>query len=192
MADYGDSDRTRDVGLEREPPVLGGFDATSLFAGALVGAALGAIVGFLAKRPRADDEPPIRVKGGSIPFEVLDTKVFWLVDGNRKKWKLSGGQKLTEKYVVRVTITPGAGKPSTTFYQGVKEVVVYHDGDAGAVQVKSTGNHTKLTASAHNMDHDESFPFVVTHPRNIKSVELDGEPIYRPEDGELEMLIYDY
>jgi hypothetical protein len=189
MADYGDSDRTREFPMEPERRSLGSFDAPSLFTGALVGTALGALFAFFIRRPRADDEPPIRVKGGSIHFEVLDDDIYWVEDGSKKKWRLSDGEKgPAEKYSVDVVVTQH-GTTTRRSYLDVNRVIVRYDADLAFVEIKSAGRHSKVT-SRDEMN-SESDPRLVTHPRNIKEIQLDNKVVYFAADGHLdEMVIY--
>jgi hypothetical protein len=189
MTQFGDSDDRQNVPLEPERPPFGGFDTTSMLVGTLLGTALGGVLGWLSKRPRTDDEPPIRVKGGSIPFLLVHRAIYWIDDGGKKVWKLSGGEKSpNERYAARVTITY-QGASTTKWYHDVKTVRVRYGGP-GFIELKSVGKHTKLKALEELTQGSDSQTII--HQGEISEIQLDpGGVVYLKQDGAVEMWLYD-
>lgn len=187
MTQFGDSDDRQNVPLEPERPPLGGFDTTSMLVGALLGTALGGILAWLSRRPRTDDEPPIRVKGGSILFDVLDSSIHWAEAGSRKKWTLSGGEKKSPYvYHVEVTIVHGPGSSETNSYEGIKRLMVRYGG-LEFIELKAAGNRTMLTAHENlNQESDRR----ITHRGEISEIQLDNKVVYKGV-GKVEMIAYE-
>lgn len=96
------------------------------------------------------DEPPIRVKKGSIEMELLAKAggVTWTENGNKKNWKLSGGTRANDGY--DVFVAADSTKCSNGGYaRGVNWVEITYD-DNYSVRVQSTGKHTKVMSKAPN------------------------------------------
>src|SRR5215207_8510890 len=93
MADDRDEIQSEDAPVKLDRPGLIGSDAPKLITAAAIGAAVGAAVSHFLEGQltlRSGDEPPIRIKGGSIHCEILSDSVHWEDDGNPQNWKLSG------------------------------------------------------------------------------------------------------
>jgi len=101
------------------------------------------------------DEAPIRVKGGSIHLELLNTTQTWKSAGD-DKWKISGGRRKHEEY--SLTIVAKAGTCSVTADRKMAVKITYSD--SHWIRFTGKGHHTevtsdvKLTTSADGVPHD--------------------------------------
>ena len=124
------------------------------------------------------DEPPIRVKGGSIEMDVIhDTKQWRKHNNSNRKWNLSSGTRDSNKYLVYVGTTAGNCTKCTSSVH-VGGVVVFHHNDGTKVTIKSEQKHTFVTSTA-----DLDTPTVgnrkleYTGAGYISSIEIDGNTV---------------
>jgi hypothetical protein len=100
------------------------------------------------------DEPPIRVKRGSIIMDVIHDRKQWRKhNNNNRHWKLSSGKRGKNKYLVYLAPTLGnhARCPKGFVHQG--DVVEFtHTNPVTNVDVvvtfKSTNKKTSVTSGA--------------------------------------------
>lgn len=93
---------------------------------------------------KAGDEPPIRVKGGSIHLELIHNSKSWKEDGNRRKWKLSGGTRGSNTLAVYLA-PKNAAHCSVTYASADYVEFVYSDGTT--IEIRPINNKTKVTSS---------------------------------------------
>ena len=142
----------------------------------LVAVALGILVSIgviVLLRVLADtgDEPPIRVKNGSLELHLLYQNATWTNAGNH--WKTSGTRR---QDLLQLTVAT-RGKANCTAYtvSAIDLEITYADpsgNDLMKVDIKSTGNHSKVTPSQ-PMSASGS---VLSYPTAgfIKSIVADG------------------
>ena len=145
----------------------------------LIAAAIGILIGagaILLLRVRADtgDEPPIRVKNGSLELHLLAKNATWTSAGNH--WKTSGTRVHDPLQLTVAT----RGKANCSLYTVAANLLVIHYADPNGtevmkVEIQSTGNHSKVTPSQ-PMSISASDTTVLTYgsPGFIKSIEADG------------------
>lgn len=121
--------------LYRDHPV-----AASLLALALVALGAFAVKLLLA---RLSEEPPIRVKNGSLDVQLLSTIVKWKQNGSLTKWKLDVDPRAADSYDVVISSSNAeCAQPQTTGYVKVSY------SDNSWVEIESVGRHTHVNASA--------------------------------------------
>jgi hypothetical protein len=123
---------------------------TRLTIAAAVGAAIaGGIVHLLSG---SGDEPPIRVKGGSIYLDLLHADGSWELRGG--KWHVAGGSRSSDDLLIYL----GAKDPARCGGQVVRKKekkirFVYHNADEGEggkdhdVLLHATGKKTKVEST---------------------------------------------
>ena len=113
---------------------------TRLAGAFVVGAAIGGIVGVLAAR---SDEPPIKVRGGSLDVEIMASGAEeWKQAGN--DWELkSGGTNTSGTYNFTIVVGNHCSAPPTS----VKEVnIAMAEED---IQIKPLNSKTKIKTKGH-------------------------------------------
>ena len=136
MADYRDSSSSDHPTIRFDRLPLSGIDVASVLKGAAIGAIAGAAAAyFLQRKLDTGDEPPIRVKGGSMEFQLLSNAIYWK-DLGGKKWKPSGGTLGKEEYKASI-IVKGAGKCPSQTKPG--EIVKVTHNDGTWVELKGNG-----------------------------------------------------
>ena len=145
----------------------------------LIAAAIGILIGagaLLLLRVLADtgDEPPIRVKNGSLELHLLATNGTWTSTGNH--WKTSGTRAHN---ALQLTVAT-RGKANCSAYTITANLLVIHYADQSGnevmkVEIQSTGNHSKVTPSQ-PMFVSPGDPTVLGYfdAGFIKSIEADG------------------
>jgi hypothetical protein len=185
MPEHSDSNSSTDSSVTQLSQ--GRHDAPRLLLGALIGAAIGALVAFFIPKPRVDDEPPIRVKGGSIIFELLSASVYWVPreQGNKKKWKLSGNRiKPTYDYIVTVWYKKD-GEVKKAEAIGDKIRVHY---DQRWVELKAPNKKTMLDDANRDLEL-QADPTLLKHPNSIERILVNGDVVYQPSYGDFEEMI---
>jgi len=177
---------------ERSP--LGGQTAAIVGFAAIVGAAAGAVAAWFKLRAlvATGDEPPIRVKNGSMEFQLL-TKAGsrnWDEDGNPRKWKVSGGSRGKDEFQVTIVVRTGA----TCSSQSVsgKTVEVEYSDDT-KVELKATGKKTRLTSGKDLTRTDEKRTLEYTESGHIRRITVDSFTCNFTDRDQLEhVLVLDY
>lgn len=133
---------------------------------------------------RAGDEPPIRVKGGSIEMDLIrhaNNAHQWHKPNpnDKRKWKISNGHRSTPRYLVYV----GANDCSkcTNAEHVVKlvhvgSVVTFVHEDGTEVSFNAAGNSTEVTSQK---DLTDSSNQKLTYPTagRIARILVDGTPV---------------
>lgn len=190
MADDRDSSGWTDSPVTKDRLSFGGHDASSLLTGVVVGAALGALLLHLFQKKRSTEEPPIRVKGGSTKFEVMSSVIYWVEDGSKRQWRLSGDrEKRTDNYKVCIDVVEnGVPKRREVFGDVVR---VYYQDDNHWVQLKAHSKKTKLHSHDY-VEQDKNYLQLLTHPRNILKIQVGNKVPYFADDATFtEMVVYD-
>jgi hypothetical protein len=188
MADFDDEIQSEDAPVKLDRSALIGSDAPKLITAAAIGAAVGAAVSHFLQDFRSGDEPPIRVKGGSIKFELLSSTATWKpVGSGRDHWVLSHGQRGRDEYVVVLVIQDAAGKLESHTLCGRKKIKIQYD-EQGLVELKSNSKRTQLK-STHKADSDTSNPPELTYLREVKRIIVDSESFDIPSGGKLESML---
>lgn len=104
------------------------------------------------------DEPPIRVKGGSVTMELIHDSKEWRKHNNSKRnWKLSSGTRGKNSYLVYLAPTVGncATCPKGLVHVGLV-VEFTHTNPVTGTQVvvtfRSTGKKTSVTSVGGDLD----------------------------------------
>jgi hypothetical protein len=185
-----------------------GASGPSLVLGTAVGAAAGAIAGAVAGAAvarmfqaelRSGDEPPIRVRHGSMLIELLDstmTKEF-AHEGNSKKWKIvrnpPGPDPMRKKDPFDVVLVT-KDMTATVVLTGRDVKIEYTSGQK--VHLKSSNQRTKIDPQL-DLKHGASRRELV-HAADgaIASIKLDGHDIYTnltaQPDPYLQLLLLDF
>jgi hypothetical protein len=164
-----------------EKSILDSWAEDPLAAG--VAAALGAAAGvaiasaFKSTAMRGGDEPPIRVRHGSLRVQLLHRKQTrkFVQMGNPRKWTIDGNaDRGRDEYIV-VVLPDDPTK--IVMREAVNVVVVYSDGKW--VHFKSTGRKTRVTGERDlqlNTDQELKYNGFGGY---IARVEVDGELVYQ-------------
>ena len=118
------------------------------------------------------DEAPIRVKGGSIHLELLDTTHTWKkVGGDNTRWKISGGRRIHEDYVLTFDAKQGTCNVTTDRKTTVRVTYIDHH----YVEFSGQGNHTAVRSDvALSTSTDERTLSYAIADGYISAIELDG------------------
>ena len=137
MTEYDDDSTIFDTWAE--DPLAAGVAAA---LGAVAGAAIAST--FTSATLRSGDEPPIRVRHGSMRIQLLhkqQTRKFEK-EGNPKKWKVNGpADRAKEAYLVVVL----PDDPTKIVVAPANDVVILYS-DGKWVHFKATGKKTRVTA----------------------------------------------
>lgn len=126
---------------DREPATL--LRPATLLGGLLAGAAIAGAVLWCLRLFRAGDEPPIRVKGGSLHLD-LHKGGTWQRLGGSGKWRISTGQRSREEYCVSIS---GSGK-GCSVPCGRRVKITYTDGArVDVVEIKAPGLNTMVEST---------------------------------------------
>ena len=121
-------------------------------------AAAGAAVYYYVQATAAGDEPPIRVKGGSIEMDLIHSSKQWRKlnptgANSRKEWSLSSGARAKDPYLVYLG-------PKKDFYAKCDKGLVHvgnvvkfvykgvADADSATVTFQSNQKLTNVTSTA--------------------------------------------
>lgn len=130
--------------------------------GALILAGILAAAGAFAGD--TGDEPPIRVKNGSLELHLLTNNKHWKERGNGdvKRWKISGGTRGDDTLDVDITVNAGA----TCNYQSASgnAVTMYYD-NGTKVSVHSNSRHAWVDSDA---------DLTLTNNKRQLSYQVDG------------------
>jgi hypothetical protein len=189
------------AGSPSNPPTFRQRARTLAAAHPLTVAVLGLVVGLLGALmigvllSRTGDEPPIRVKGGSIELELLEPDGLfsrkWNEDGNtKKKWTL-GGKRKDDAYQILVAYTGGACRHGG-YTQG-RIVKLHYSKNSGLVQVKAEDKRTKVDADADMARLPDSkvlvYPATEAGPSGyITKIEVDNAPFCDFDQDEKKLL----
>ena len=88
------------------------------------------------------DEAPIRVRNGSLDFELITTSQEWKPVGGSPNWRISGGKRFTDTFEVTVAVKAGATCGGSLTATGSDLVLTYSNGEK--LRIQSTGRHTFL------------------------------------------------
>ena len=190
--DYGSPNAS--IGKDRLS--LGGSDATAFLGGAALGVLFGGAVGYFLLRLAGGDEPPIRVKGGSMEFELLGHSAKWKQTGSgggRKKWQPEHGKRAQTMYEVLLAVRV-AGKCESFTWYGSTVTVTYSDG----TEVIFTVDQEVTTADASDkVKRNDSDKRVLEYDPGdgyIKTIVVKGNPTVSLDAGDKieHMLLLDY
>ena len=98
------------------------------------------------------DEPPIRVRNGSIELRLLTTIYDWGEDppNDKKNWTPRSGPKGKNEYELFIRVSDLNRCPGGTYKEDAKTIELVYGTAAADVQtisIKSTGNHTRVKSS---------------------------------------------
>ena len=167
MGDNAGTDRLR-----------GGLRFSSRDVGiAVTAAALAALAAYLilAKTASSGDEPPIRVKNGSLKVEMLakQNSNKWKKGTVATKWHLDKGDRQNAVYEVYVGVLPGVTCSGGTFASGQMVKVTFSDEawitfDAGTKKTEIT------TSIAFAQQGDTILEHQASGGGFIRRIEVDG------------------
>ena len=148
---------------------------------AVAAAALGILIGagavFLYTIMATGDEPPIRVRNGSIELEVLHKTRHWKEIGNDgMHWKINQGTRLVDSYWLYLAPTNSADCKASKA-NGNKIKFILDDGTE--VLVESKNQKTEVTSTkALTISADEKILSYGTNAIFIKEIRFDGAADY--------------
>jgi hypothetical protein len=140
------------------------------------------------------DEAPIRVKGGSITFELLSKEARWEPQGGKDHWTITRSHdRRADEYLVFLVIKDADGRLDSQTLHSKKKIQIFYQNPSdpqrpAVVELKSTGKKTHLR-STHVSDSDSTDPPVLTYQRRIVRVVVDAESFDLPEHGKLESML---
>ena len=145
--------------------------AAAVALGIAIGA--GAVLGYFSIMATGD-EPPIRVRNGSIELEVLHKSRYWKEVGSTgTHWKINQGTRLTDKYWMYPAPTNTADCGNTAKVNG--DVIRFILSDDSWVQVESHNNKTDVTSDkALTRSADKKTLSYGNEGLFIKAIRLDG------------------
>ena len=194
MTDERDEIQSQDTPVTIERKARISPDAPRLITAAAIGAAVGAAVTHVMESleffefDRSGDEAPIRVKGGSITFELLSKTTKWKPLGsNRDHWVLDHGERGRDEYVVLLVVKDSSGKLESYTLCSKKKIRIFYE-DTALIELKSNSKKTHLI-STHPADSDTSDPPVLTYLRNVKRIVVDSNSIDVPSGSVLESML---
>ena len=171
------------------------------YAAATIGVlALAGLVAVAKLLLASGDEPPIRVKKGSMEFHVLHQGKFW--KGGGQAWSIGGGlfgmdggTRSKEAYDVVITPNGGnvAGCPPGTRPTGASVKFTYSDGKS--VTLSATGKHTHVTADATLTRLEDNKKVLVYAPTgHIAAIAVDETPVctFANENELVDVLLLDF
>ena len=185
-----------------EKSILDSWAEDPLAAGvaAALGAAAGVAIASAFKSTatiRSGDEPPIRVRHGSVVLDLLaQTRKFEKTNaGDKKNWRIQGEpERGKEEYLI---IAMPSSISSTTFPNGIfafgKHVRIFYKG-ASEITISAPGKKTKIKG-----DHDFDQPSGQSIKPDvsgdfIQQIRVDGNLFYHSggvEDPVLQVLLLD-
>jgi hypothetical protein len=117
------------------------------------------------------DEPPIRVKNGSLELQLITNNKHWKENPDLKHWKISGGHRSKDPLDVTIAVNSGANcaLQATT---GNALTVNYSNGTK--IDVHATGKKSYVDASADLSLSTDRRLLTYTGEGFISSVVLDG------------------
>jgi len=149
----------------------------------LIAAALGILVGvgaIILLRFLSDtgDEPPIRVKNGSLELHLLSSYDVWDQAGSSNKWKVKGN-KQRSKDDLQLTIASRPGATCTGSFVTAKTdmVITYHDDTNNRdfdVTLKSKNKQISVSSSETGSNSADPSVLVYATPGFIKKIVADG------------------
>ena len=144
--------------------------AAAIGLGIVIGA--GAVIGFDLIMATGD-EPPIRVRNGSIELEVLHKSAYWKqVGSDGTHWKINQGTRLSDKYWMYLAPTNSADCNAAKANGNVIRFVLSDD---SWVQVESHNNKTDVTSDkVLTRSADKKFLRYGPEGLYIKAIRLDG------------------
>ena len=191
----------RDHGLSNrdfwaQPAVVCGSAALGAATGAFVGAVVGDSVAKAFFSVFSGDEPPIRVRHGSILVELLDTKQTRLFDPDTDdKWKIVGTPNPLRKKDDYDVLLVSKDIVPAVLYSGKDVDVCYSDGQT--VSLKSLNQKTtikpksKLTRTS-----DRELKYGTNSVGHIDLIKLDNKTIYKNAnsvaDETLQLFLFDF
>lgn len=149
---------------------------------------------------RTGDEPPIRVRGGSMKFELLNQAAAFEEDNStdKKKWRIKGTPvRNRNKFLVVIV----SGNPSCNgiVRSGDKIDIVYSDNQE--VEFKSNANNTKITAKPEKLNQSSTELHTLTYgvsgstTEYIRGIRIDSNTDYVCEftaaDAALQIFLLD-
>jgi len=140
------------------------------------------------------DEAPIRVKGGSITFELLSKEARWEPQGSKDHWTITHTpDRHRDEYLVLLIIKDAEGRLESQTLRSRKKIQIFYHNPSdpqrpAVVELRSTGKKTHLR-STHVSDLDTTDPPVLTYQRRIVRVLVDAESFDIPEHGKLESML---
>jgi hypothetical protein len=205
---------TRDAETQRDDDSFVEFWRTNKVALTLAGIGAAAVVagivkyGYAALETRAGgDEPPIRVKGGSIHFEVLSTSSHW-AKNPWGIWKTSNGSRKKDALDIIISVGPGATVTPPLDRTGTT-LQMYYCADSSCsqqfmVEIDSAfdfpvGRKTQINPNGVTFTPDGQWlnspdDSDSTKPGYVSRIVLDGQTIcsFKNKDEFRELVILDY
>jgi hypothetical protein len=144
--------------------------AAAVALGIVIGA--GAVIGYFSIMATGD-EPPIRVRNGSIELEVLHKSRYWKEVGSAgTHWKINQGTRLTDKYWMYLAPTNTADCNAA---KANGDVIRFILSDDSWVQVESHNNKTDVTSDkVLTRSADKKTLSYGNEALFIKAIRLDG------------------
>lgn len=178
-----------------EKSILDSWAEDPLAAGvaAAIGAAAGAAIAsaFSSASIRGGDEPPIRVRHGSMRIQLLHRQMTrrFVQMGGPRKWTIDGSADRGRDEFIVVVLPDDPNK--IVVREAVNVVIVYSDDKY--VHFKSTGRKTRVTGERdlqRNTDQEIKYNGFGGY---IARVELDGDLVYESDmaDPMLQILLLD-
>jgi len=140
--------------------------------------AVGATVVTLFLTLAADDEPPIRVKTGSLELYLVSHEKHFQQDGSSQNWKISGGSRRED--ALQVVIAYAGATCSSGVATATQKLVITYSDDK-AVTLQSISKKMKIHSDVDLTPDDPANARVLTYAPTptagfIKSIAIDNRP----------------
>ena len=165
---------------------------TAFVGGTFVGAVLGCATAYAMQSLWfAGDEPPIRVKNGSLNVDVLSKTATWEKNGSRKKWKLkSWGTRGRDEFDVVIVTSGKVCVPGSA--SGEVVIIEYTETTPQgnvlrSVRIESKNKKTEVINASHDLDHtpdERGINFNV--PGYISKIKVDAHEWTFASAGDLD------
>jgi hypothetical protein len=154
-----------------------GYRTGTLVATGVLGAILGSAGCGIYQPLVGGDEPPIRVRNGSIYMELVHSTNTWVEEtaGDKKNWKMTDGERTggnDNNYEVYFA-------PSTASYckglYATPRTIRFNFSDKNWVEFKVTGNHTRVKSDPNDLSSNGKQLTYGAGDRYIVSIVLDND-----------------
>ena len=141
------------------------------------------------------DEPPIRVRNGSIELKLLTTIYDWGEDppNDKKNWTPRSGPKGKNEYELFIRVSDITKCQGGTYKEDAKTIVLVYGtnvADLQTITIKSTGNHSRIKSSERLTANGKLLEYSVSGGF-IKKITVDGDTFcaFDEKDDKLRLVL---
>jgi hypothetical protein len=190
MDDSRNSESVAGPGL-RTPSVRREENVGAVVGISLLAGLIGGVIGYLARFADSGDEPPIRVKNGSMQFQLLGNDK-WKPKDSGKYWVMKNGKERSQNRIQLTAAYNGVSCQNTASGDAVKLIF----SDESYVTVTAVDKKTRVEAQdpARFDDGTDKKNLIYNGNGYIKSIVVDGTTLcnFASEDQLTHLLLLDY